>query len=142
MSYQESLKKISLDADASIAGFTGISGMPGAASPNYGKMYSALKITGSHTVGLATSSDIKIKVIGVLQNKPQKLGTAATVALRLAGGITNMIAGAGGVTAGDGIKLDVNGHGVTATPTTDDALVVGWAVESGAASSAFPMAFA
>jgi hypothetical protein len=142
MTYQETLKNVSMNADSSIGAFTGIEGMPGAASPIYGKLYCAVKITGSKTVGLCTSSDRKIQMVGVLQNKPQKIGTGATVALRLAGGVTNFFAGAGGVSAGDGIKLDANGHGVTATPTTDDALVIGWAVTAAVSGSVFPMMFA
>lgn len=142
MSFQESLKKVSFQADSSIAAYTGISGMPGAASPNYGSLYTAVKITGADTVGKASNSDAKVKVIGVTQSKPQKTSTGVAVALRLAGGITNFIAGSGGVTAGDGIKLDANGHGITATPTTDDALVIGIADQSAAAGAVFPMVFA
>lgn len=141
MSYQDTLRKISLDADASISTFTGISGMPGAASPNYGQMYSLLKLTGSHTVGLCTGAANEI-CDGVLQNKPQKLGTAATVAMRRAGGVTNLFAGSGGVAAGDPIKSDGSGHGITATLPGDVAKVVGKAVEAAAAGALFPMLFA
>lgn len=140
MSYQESLRCISLDADSSLAQYTGISGMPGAASPNYGHMYSAVKITGSHTCGLATGASNE-RILGVLQNKPQKLGTACKVAMRNAGGITNLVAGTGGVAAGDPVKVDASGHGITATLPGDVAVVIGYAVEAAAAAAIFPLMF-
>lgn len=140
MSYRESTRRVSFKADASIALFTGISGMPGAASPNYGKAYSLVKLTGSGTVGLCTAAANEI-CDGVLVNKPQKLGTGATVSLRKAGGVENLIAGTGGVAAGDPIKSDANGHGVTATLPGDVALVVGKAVEAAAAGALFPLLF-
>lgn len=49
--------------------------------------------------------------IGVLQNKPGS-GQAATVAM---GGITKVIAGTGGITAGSYVKIDANGAFVNQT---------------------------
>lgn len=140
MSYRESTRRISFDADASIAQFTGISGMAGAASPNYGKLYSAVKLTGSHTIGLATGAANEI-CDGILVSKPQKVGTAATMSMRKGGGVENLFAGTGGVAANDPIKVDANGHGVTATLPGDAAAVIGKAVEAAAAGALFPLLF-
>jgi len=134
VAYQEALKKISLDADASIAQYTGISGMPGAASPNYGHQYSFVRLTGSHTCGLVT--DAATAAIGVLQSKPQKVGTAATVAELAGGGVSYVIAGAA-VAAGDEITADANGHGITAAAGN---LSHGTAVEAAAAGALIPVA--
>lgn len=94
MAFEESLRSISLDADASLAGYTGVPGLPGSANPNSGKQYRFVKVTGESTVGLADADDGA--VIGVLQNKPQVAGAAATVAIR---GVSFVVAG-GNVTAG------------------------------------------
>lgn len=107
MSYEESLKSISLDADASIGIYTGVPGMPGSAVPNSGMQYRFVKLTGSHTVGLCTAAtDV---VVGILQNKPQKPGAAATVGIY---GVSNVIAGAA-VTAGTFVAPDSVGRAVT-----------------------------
>lgn len=106
MSYEESLKSISLNADASVGFYTGVPGLPGSAKPNGGKQYHFLKITGVHQVGLAVAPGSD--VIGVLQNKPQNEGMAATVGYS---GVTNVVAG-GVVAAGDPIVPDGDGKGV------------------------------
>ena len=77
MAYEENLRSISYDADASIGIYTGPAGMPGSASPNYGKQYCFVKLTGANQVGLATAVDDD--PVGILQNKPQVPGAAATV---------------------------------------------------------------
>ena len=121
MSYEESLRSITIEADASIGLFTGISGTPGAAKPIYGKQYHLLKVTGPNRVGHVTAgTDV---AIGVLQNKPQGTGHAATVAI---GGVTNVLTGAV-VTAGDLIAGDADGKAVTAI--TDD-VTIGVALET------------
>lgn len=94
MAYEESLRSITLNADSSLAVATGVPGTPGAASPNGGKQYYFVKVTGVHQVGLADGDDTNI--IGVLQNKPQGDGHAATVGLR---GVSKVVAGKG-ITAG------------------------------------------
>jgi len=121
MAYEESLRSISLDADASLAGYTGVPGTPGSAEPNYGKMYSFVKITGAHQVGLATAATDA--VVGVLQNKPQRLGQAATVGIR---GVTNVIASAA-IAAGDGVTTTATGTAVTSASN-----VLGIAITSAA----------
>lgn len=109
MAYEEILKSISLDADASLAGYTGVSGTPGAADPHYGKaMFRFVKITGVNKVGRVSANTDA--VIGVCQNKPQVEGQAATVAIF---GVSMMIAG-GAITAGDAITSDGEGRAVDA----------------------------
>lgn len=111
MSYEESLKSLSFDADASLGVYTGVPGQPGSAVPNGGKQYCLVKFTGAHQVGLATAAgDV---VVGVLQNKPQTPGAAATVGFI---GVTNVLSG-GVIAAGDSLVSDASGRAVTAGAT-------------------------
>ena len=106
MSYEESLRSISLDADATIGIYTGVPGQPGSAVPNTGKMYTFVKVTGSHQAGLCTAAtDV---VAGILQNKPQRPGAAATVGFV---GVSNVIAG-GPIAAGDLVAPNGSGAAV------------------------------
>lgn len=114
MSYEESLRSVSLNADSSLAVYTGVPNTPGAATPNYGFQYRFVKITGAHQVGLATTKATDISV-GVMQNKPQVTGQAATVAIR---GISNLMAGAA-IAAGAAVTCDSTGRAITGTPGTD-----------------------
>lgn len=107
MAYEESLKSISLNADATLAVYTGVPGTAGSAEPNYGKQYTFVKVTGAHQVGIASGVDDPI--IGVMQNKPQVEGQAATVGIF---GVTNMIAGAA-VAAGAQVQSDTSGRAIT-----------------------------
>ena len=107
MSYEESLKSISLDADASLGIYTGVPGQPGSASPNSGKQYTFVKITGAHQVGLCTAATQR--AVGILQNKPQRPGAAATVGIF---GVSNITAG-GVIAAGDLVASDASGRAVT-----------------------------
>lgn len=106
MSYEESLKSISLDADASLGIFTGVPGQPGSAVPNTGKQFCLVKLTGAHQVGLAVAGSDD--VVGVLQNKPQGPGHAATVGFH---GVTNVFSGAA-IAAGDELVADATGRAV------------------------------
>lgn len=108
MSYDEKVVNITLDADASLAVYTGPPGMPGSlASPNHGgKMYRFVKVTGPHTCGLATAAADQI--VGVLQSKPQVEGQACTVAIF---GVSQMVAG-DEISAGDVITSDSTGRAV------------------------------
>ena len=106
MSYEESLSRITLNADASLAVFTGVAGTPGSVSPSYGKMYRFVKVTGAHQVGQATAAvDV---VVGVLQNKPQVAGQAGTIALR---GVSNVMSGTA-LAAGITVTTDATGRAV------------------------------
>ena len=113
MAFEESLRAVSLLADSSIAGYTGVPGLAGSASPNNGKMYRFVKVTGKNTVGLATTKASDVSV-GVLQNKPQVTGAAATVAIR---GISFVESGGGAtaVTAGGKVTCDSNGRAIGAS---------------------------
>lgn len=107
MSYEDSLKSISLDADASLGIYTGVPGQPGSAVPNGGKQYRFVKITGAHQVGLATgATDL---VTGIMQNKPQEPGAAATVGIF---GISNVVASAA-IAAGALVAPTATGTAVT-----------------------------
>jgi hypothetical protein len=109
MSYQETLVSVTLDADASVGVYTGVPGLPGGPTNNAGLQYRFVKVTGEHQCGLATAAtDV---VVGVLQNKPQGVGHAATVAL---GGITHVEASAA-IAAGDQVTATADGRAVTST---------------------------
>ena len=90
MAFEEGLKSISLAADSSIGIYTGVPGLPGSADPNNGKQYCFVKVTGAKTAGLATAATDR--VIGVLQNKPQNTGAAATVGFQ---GVSFVVTGSG-----------------------------------------------
>jgi len=109
MAYDEAIRNITLTADASLAGYTGVAGTPGAASPHFGKaQYRFVKITGAKQAGLATAAGDA--VVGVCQSKPQVAGEAATVAIR---GISRVLAG-GAFAAGAKIDTDATGRAVVA----------------------------
>lgn len=111
MAYEDSLRSITLDADSSLAVWTSVPGQPGSADPNGGYQYYFVKVTGARTCGLA-DGDAGEVVIGVLQNKPQVTGQAATVGIR---GISLVTAGAQ-INAGSPVK-NSSGKAVTATLT-------------------------
>lgn len=106
MSYEENLRSLSLNADASIGIYTGVPGQPGSAVPNGGKQYHFLKVTGADQCGLAmAATDV---VVGILQNKPQQPGAAATVGYE---GVSNVVV-AGQVAAGDLLAPGATGRAV------------------------------
>ena len=104
MAYEESLRSITLNADATLATYTGVPGLPGSASPNGGKQYHFVKVTGVHQVGIANATDTS--VVGVLQNKPQVTGGAATVGIR---GVSKVVSDVA-ITAGDRIQVSSDGQ--------------------------------
>lgn len=107
MSYEENLRSISFEADASIGIYTGAPGLPGSATPNTGMQYRFVKIVGTNTVGLCTAAtDV---VAGILQNKPQQPGGAATVGYQ---GVSNVLSGAV-LSAGALLAPDATGRAVT-----------------------------
>lgn len=112
MAYEEAIRSVTLNADATLATYTGVPGTPGAAVPNGGKQYHFVKVTGVHQVGLAAAADTT--VIGVLQNKPQYTGNAATVAIRGVSKVVSDKAVAAGVkvyVSADGQATDASGGG-------------------------------
>lgn len=127
MAYTELLRSITLEADSSIAVYTGPPGVTGSADPNGGKQYYFVKATGAQTAGLAVAAANE-RVIGILQNKPQTVGEAATVAID---GVSLAEAG-GTITAGTGVKVNASGKAVQWVAGTDDeALCVGIAMTAG-----------
>lgn len=106
MAYEESLRSISLNADESLAVYTGVPGAPGSPRPNYGRQFRFVTVTGANQVGLATDGDAQ--VIGVMQNKPQVTGQAATVSIH---GVSMVMAG-GEFDAGDQVGPDDEGRAV------------------------------
>lgn len=127
MAYNEALRTISLQADSSLATYTGVPGLPGSADPNYGFQFRFVKVTGDRTCGLADTTANEI-VIGVMQNKPQIVNQPATVAIQ---GVSYVQAG-GTLVAGDAVKVDSVGRGVAADLPTDAKLVVGIATTGAA----------
>lgn len=107
MPYEENLRSLTLEADASIGIATGAPGVPGSASPNYGKQYCFVKLTGADQVGLAVAAGGEAEV-GVLQNKPQQPGAAATVGYE---GVSQ-IRVAGAIAAGLLVAPDATGRAV------------------------------
>lgn len=124
MAYEESIRSITLTADASVGVYTGVPGLPGSASPNGGKQYHLVKVTGAAQCGLAGATDT---VMGVLQNKPQNTGAAATVAIR---GVSKVVAGEA-ITAGSKVYAKADG---TVQDTTTTNTYVGVALQSASAA--------
>lgn len=126
MATEEVLRSISLKADSSIGIYTGVPGLPGSASPNSGKTYRYVKVTGVGIAGLATAAANE-QPIGVLQNKPQGVGHPATVAIE---GVSKVECAAA-CTAGNVLKVDSTGRVTPATPGTDaSTLFVGIALST------------
>lgn len=116
MAYEETLKSITLTADSSVGVFTGVAGLRGAPSNHGGLQYRFVKMTGEHQCGLATTPATDVAV-GVLQNKPQADGDAATVGIF---GISKVEAGAA-IAAGALVGFDSVGRAVTASGTATPA---------------------
>jgi hypothetical protein len=124
MAYEESLRSVSLDADATIGIYTGVPGLPGSLTPNNGKQFRFVKITGPNRCGLATDPTTEL-ADGVLQNKPQYPGEAATMGFS---GIS-MVELGGTVTAGDPLTYNNTGRPIVGDPDTDR--IVAKAIASG-----------
>ena len=103
MAYEESLRSITLNADSSLGVYTGVPGQPGSPDPHGGKQYHFVKVTGVHQVGLAGATGA---VVGVLQNKPQGTGHAATVGFH---GVSKVVSDVA-ITAGDAIQVSADGQ--------------------------------
>lgn len=114
MAYEESLRSITLDADTTIAVYTGVSGQPGSPQPNSGKQFRFVKVTGAHQAGLAVGGANE-HLVGVLQNKPQRIGEAATVGIR---GVS-MVESGSALAAGIPVKCDATGRPVVLAAAGD-----------------------
>lgn len=104
MAYEESIRSITLNADASLGIWTGVPGALGSPTDNAQKQYHLVKVTGSHQCGLVSGATDA--VVGVLQNKPQQAGAAATVAIR---GVSKVVPSLA-VTAGDKVYAAADGR--------------------------------
>ena len=107
MAYEENLRSLTLEADASIGIFTGPPGVAGSAIPNTGMQYRFVRVVGKDTCGLATGATQVIA--GILQNKPQQAGAAATVGYE---GVSFCMSGAA-IAAGALVAPDATGRAVT-----------------------------
>lgn len=107
MAQEEGLRSITLNADDSLAVYTGVPGMVGSPNPNYGKQYRFVKVTGSRKAGLADADDV---VVGVLQSKPKVVGQEATIGIR---GVSNVMVGEV-LNPGDLVVSDAEGRAVKA----------------------------
>lgn len=117
MAYDEGLRSITLIADASVGIYTGPPGMPGSLSPNGGSQFKFVKVTTAPgNVGLCTALLNEIPV-GILQNKPQSAGGAATVGVR---GVSMVLVGAGQTfTGNEPVKIDALGCAAVGISGTD-----------------------
>ena len=126
-SYDETLVNITLTADASIA----VDTSPPYTGTGAGFQYRVVRITGAHTCGLYTNLADQVPV-GVLQNKPQVVDMAATVAIA---GISLVEVGVGGVTAGAAVSSDAVGRAVVGGTGS----VIGQAIFGGAVGELVPV---
>lgn len=107
MAYEESLRSITLNADATVGIYTGVPGQPGSPTPHGGKQYHFVMVTGVHQCGLADGTGA---AIGVLQNKPQGVGNAATVGYH---GVTKVVSDVP-ITAGQRVASSADGQAAVA----------------------------
>jgi hypothetical protein len=133
--YDESIRNITLDAASGLAVYTGVPGLVGSPQPNKGHQYCFVYVSGAHEVDLC-SHDTAYP-IGVMQNKPQVAGAAATVAIR---GVTLVEAG-DTIDAGEAIVIDAGdtGRAVPIGTASAGVVVVGIAVGSGAVGQLVPV---
>lgn len=123
-SYEESLRTITLNADSTLAVATGAPGVPGSATGANaaGNQYRAVMVTGVRQGGLANA--VTSPVVGILQNKPQHAGDAATIGVR---GISKVKASTN-VTAGALVYLAADG--TASNSNANSALALGVALDS------------
>lgn len=114
-SYEETLVNITLDAAAGIAVNTAhtvprgtATTVPAEASAAAGFQYRFVRVSGAHQCDLYTGAAGQ-RVAGVLQNKPQIEGHAATVAIS---GVT-LIEANGAIAAGAGVGVGTGGRAVS-----------------------------
>lgn len=113
-SYEETLVNITLDAAAGLAVNTAhtvprgtASAVPAEASAAAGFQYRFVRVTGAHECDVYTGATGQ-RVAGVLQNKPQIEGHAATVAIS---GVS-LIEASGAIAAGDGVGAGAGGRAI------------------------------
>jgi hypothetical protein len=111
--YDESLRTITLNADATLAVLTGAPGLPGSANGVNvaGNQYRAVVVTGARQAGLSNANNGK--VVGVCQSKPQYTGNASTIGFS---GVSRVMTSTN-VTAGQAVYCDANGKGSNSNAT-------------------------
>lgn len=121
--YDESLRSITLNADATLAKFTGAPGLPGSATGANvaGNQYRAVVVTGARQAGLSNANNGKI--VGILQTKPQAAGNAATVGFS---GVSKVMT-ATNITAGQLVYAEATGKGSNSNAS---GLLIGTALET------------
>ena len=121
--YDESLRAITLNADATLAVFTGAPGLPGSANGINvgGNQYKAVVVSGARQAGLANANNGR--VVGILQTKPQATGNAATVGFS---GVSK-VRMATNIVAGQTVYCDSGAKGSNSNST---AVVLGTALET------------
>lgn len=121
--YDESLRAITLNADSTLAVFTGAPGLPGSANANNqgGNQYRAVVITGARQAGLSNANNGR--VVGILQTKPQAAGNAATIGFS---GVSKVKTSTN-VAAGVLVYADANGKGSNSNAS---GLLIGTALET------------
>ena len=107
MAFEEGLRNISMNSDATLVVRTGVAGAPGSPTDNAGNQYRAVKMTGTRQVGLVSATTDSC--FGVLQNKPQVTGEAATIGIR---GISKVRV-SGAIAAGAGVFVAADGRGAS-----------------------------
>jgi hypothetical protein len=110
MAYEESLRSITLNADSSLGIYTGVPGQPGSPDPHGGRQYHFVKVTGVHQVGLGDGAG---PCVGVMQNKPQGTGQAATIAIA---GVSKVVCDVP-ITAGTKVQVSADGQATGAGAT-------------------------
>lgn len=109
MAFEEGLRNISMVSDSTLAIRTMVAGTPGAPVDNAGNQYRAVKMTGTRQVGLPSA--VGDSVVGIMQNKPQVTGEAATVGIR---GVSKVRVN-GAIAAGATVYLAADGRGTATT---------------------------
>lgn len=104
MAYEEGLRSISLKVDSSLASATGPAGAKG-------HQYKFVKVVSTGTVGVVSANTDA--TVGVLQNKPQVTGAAATVGIRGVSLVEVGAANSGVISAGAFVAADASGYAVS-----------------------------
>lgn len=135
-SYEETLVSISLDADSTLAVDTSPpyigNTAPTGGSAAAGFQYRFVFISGDNTCGLFDGTNSGDVPVGVLQNKPQIEGMAATVAVA---GVSLVEVGDDTITAGDALEVDDTGR----VEGEDGGVVVGIALNGGEEGELIPV---
>lgn len=127
--YDESLRTITLNADATLAKFTGAPGLPGSANGANvaGNQYRAVVVTGARQAGLSNANNGR--VVGICQTKPQYTGNAATIGFS---GVSRVMTSTN-IVAGAVVYCDANGEGTNSSSTN---VVLGIALDTSTTTGA------